>query len=139
MDTLIEKVAPEVITDLKNAASDIVYESYEPKKYKRRWTLLQDSNYKVEKTGETEITITPIAEFNRAYGGWNEGDELAGLLNYGNYCHGHVMNYSAPLPRPFLDKVTSEWNDKKLYKYIADALTKAGIPAEVITSTTVTK
>lgn len=148
-DALKGEVAEGVVKSLVRNAQTTVYDAYTPKPpeeggYERRYTLIDPSNYEVSEpvadgNGNVSMTITPIAEFNRRYGGWNEGNELAGLMNYGNWWHGYVMNYSAPLPRPYLDIVVDNWNSYNLMQAISAALRKRGIPVDVIESATVTK
>ena len=77
-----------------------------------------------------QIGITPVAEFNRAYGGYNYGDGLAGLINFGRGYNGYVMGRGAsyvPLPRPYLDNTINEWDGGKYTEQMRAALIAAGL------------
>ena len=114
INKVLKNVANEIRNDLANRASAEVYGVYDPLIYERRGTLEWPRTYDVE-VGDMEITITPIAPFNRRYGGWNYGDELGGFMNFGRGWHGYVMGNGAidvPLPRPYLSNAAEEWNWK---------------------------
>ena len=109
---LLKKIAVEIQQDLARRATSEVYGVYDPEYYRRRNTLDKTNSYKVE-IGDLEISITPIAEFNRTHGGWNYGDELGGFMNFGRGWHGYVMGghaYKVPLPRPYLTNAAQDWN-----------------------------
>lgn len=113
-DLLRNKIAKEIQQDLVNRAAGEVYGAYDPEYYERRGTLTWPETYHVE-AGDLEVSITPIAPFNRAYGGWNYGNELGGFMNFGRGWHGYVMGngaYSVPLPRPYLTNAAADWNWK---------------------------
>lgn len=129
-EALHGKVADEFVNDVVKHASSDVYGAYAPKIYERRGTLKDKGNYNVEDMGEMQIGITPVAAFNRAYGGWNYGDGLAGLINFGRGYNGYVMGRGAsyvPLPRPYLNNTIDEWNGGKYTEQIRAALTAAGL------------
>ena len=119
-DILKNKIANKIRDDLIKHAESEVYDAYDPDYYKRRWTLIAPESYNIE-VKDLHISITPIAQFNRRYGGWNEGDELGGFMNFGRGWHGYVMGnglnfpsggpLNVPLPRPYLTHVAEEWND----------------------------
>ena len=109
---LKDKIAKEIQKDLVARAASDVYGAYSPEYYERRGTLTWPETYHVE-AGDLQISITPIAPFNRRYGGWNYGDELGGFMNFGRGWHGYVMGngaYGVPLPRPYLTNVAQDWN-----------------------------
>lgn len=111
---VLKKVANDIRMDLASRATSEVYGEYDPDYYERRFTLEWPRTYDVE-VGDLEITITPIAPFNRRYGGWNYGDELGGFMNFGRGWHGYVMGgmaYKVPLPRPYLTNAAQDWNYK---------------------------
>lgn len=113
VNKVFKEVAEEIQMDLAERASADVYGVYAPKIYERRGTLEDPSNYEISE-GDMKISVTPIAEFNRDYGGWNEGNELGGFMNYGNYWHGYVTNYASPMPRPYLSNYVESraiWNE----------------------------
>lgn len=112
--------------DLASKASSQVYGAYEPKRYVRRFTLENEGYYQTEDLGELKVGVTPIAPFNRLYGGDNYGNELAGLMNYGEGWHGYVFNYDTPNPRPYIDNTVSEWEGSKFKEIIAGALNARG-------------
>lgn len=116
---LRNKIAPEIQKDLVSRATSEVYGAYSPDAYERRETLTWPEIYHVEMK-DLEVSITPIAPFNRAYGGWNYGNELAGFINFGRGWHGYVMGngwnlpsggpLNVPLPRPYLTNTAMDWN-----------------------------
>lgn len=113
VNEIFKEVAEEVQIDLAERASADVYGVYAPKIYERRGTLEDPSNYSISE-GDLMVSVTPIASFNRAYGGWNEGNELGGFMNFGNYWHGYVTNYASPMPRPYLTNYVESraiWNE----------------------------
>ena len=124
VNKVFAEVAKEMQVDLAERADADVYGVYEPIIYERRGTLSDPSNYKVT-TGDLKVSVTPVAEFNRRYGGWNFGNELGGFMNYGNYWHGYVTNYDHPMPRPYLTNYVESraiWNEvkKRLDKELGD-------------------
>ena len=126
-DLLRNKIAKEIQQDLVNRAAGEVYGAYDPEYYERRGTLMWPETYHVE-AGDLEVSITPIAPFNRAYGGWNYGNELGGFMNFGRGWHGYVMGngaYSVPLPRPYLTNTAMEW-DQKIQEEISSELGEWG-------------
>jgi len=132
VNQVMAQVATEIQQDLANRAVGEVYGVYSPKEYARRNSLSNAGNYSVE-VGDLKIAITPVASFNRAYGGWNYGDELGGFMNFGRGWHGYVMGRGAsgvPLPRPYLDTAAQFW-DGQLQNRIRSAL---GPWAECVTA-----
>lgn len=112
--------------DLAIRASSDVYGAYSPRIYVRRFTLENEAYYQSENMGDMRVGVTPIAPFNRLYGGNNYGNELAGLMNYGAGWHGYAFDYDAPNPRPYLDNVVNEWSGGKFANTMADALRARG-------------
>lgn len=103
VNRVLAEVANEIQQEIAQRAVSDVYGVYEPKIYERRYTLDKPQNYRIDKDeNNMSVSVTPVAEFNRAYGGWNYGDELGGFMNFGNYWHGYVTNYDHPMPRPYL-------------------------------------
>lgn len=122
VNKVLEEVADEIKEGLAKQAASDVYEAHVPKVYERRWTLDKPQNYYDESDrNKMLISITPVAEFNRAYGGWNYGDELGGFMNFGNYWHGYVSNYDHPMPRPYL---TNYVNSREIWDSIDERLKK---------------
>lgn len=112
VNAIMRVVAVEIQRDLAARAASEVYGAYSPKIYARRNLLSSTGYYSVE-IGDLQIMITPIAPFNRAYGGWNSGDELGGFMNFGRGWHGYVMGRGAsdvPLPRPYISNAVEYWD-----------------------------
>jgi len=112
VNRILKEIADKIRQDLANRARGEVYGAYSPEVYERRGTLSWPETYHVE-AGDLEVSITPIAPFNRRYGGWNYGDELGGFMNFGRGWHGYVMGRGAsgvPLPRPYLSNAAQYWN-----------------------------
>lgn len=126
-ELLRNKIAKEIQQDLAVRAAGEVYGAYSPEVYERRGTLTWRETYHAE-AGDLEIKITPIAPFNRAYGGWNYGSELAGFMNFGRGWNGYVMGGAAtnvPLPRPYLTNAVMDWN-WRIQEEISSALGEWG-------------
>lgn len=116
-DKIVDLIKPLIIKALKEFGEETaqrlailakkeVYGAYdlvENSKYVRRWTLIDPDNYEVSIDEKNmRVSITPIASFNRANGGWNFGNELGGFMNFGDRWHDYVINYSVTMPRPYL-------------------------------------
>lgn len=132
VNQVMAKVAEEIQKDLANRAVGEVYGAYSPEIYARRYSLSDAGSYSIE-VSDLMIAITPVASFNRAYGGWNHGDELGGFMNFGRGWHGYVMGRGAsgvPLPRPYLETAAQYW-DGQLQNRIRSAL---GPWAECVTA-----
>lgn len=133
-DLLRNKIAKEMQEDLVNRAAGEVYGAYSTELYERRGTLMWPETYHVE-AGDLEISITPIAPFNRRYGGQNYGNELGGFINFGRGWHGYAMGngwnlpsggpLNVPLPRPYLTNTAMEW-DQKIQEEISSELGEWG-------------
>ena len=124
VNRILKEIGEEMRHDLAAKADEDVYGVYKPDVYIRRYTLDKGSNYKLE-TNENKmsVSVTPTAEFNRDYGGWNYGDELGGFMNFGNYWHGYVTNYNHPMPRPYITNFVEDrgiWD--KIQKRLQEAL-----------------
>ena len=110
MISLDTVVADGIKQELVNQAEEIVYGAYDPIIYNRRGSLIDESNYQIDKSGDMSLTVIPVASFNPAYGTSNGGNQLAGLVNYGNGWGGYSYDFtprSKPAtykaPRPFID------------------------------------
>lgn len=120
------QVKDQFLVDITNNATSMVYGAYSPYIYERRFTLNNAGTYNVENMGELQIGITPEAEFNRAYGGYNYGNELAGLMNYGAGWGGYFFDYGTPNPRPFIEPTVDQWQGKYV-NIMRSALQAAGL------------
>ena len=143
-----------VIKTLEDYAKADVYEEYPaPKMYNRRRSLLQDSNYEVDKAKNMKLTITPVAKFNPnglrwdkrsrslvPASSWNVGDELAGLINYGDGWNGYNYEYVSEeemenptytAQRPFIDDAKESLDDGMGFKtLLSEGLGELGIKVE---------
>lgn len=134
-----------------HAVSD-VYDAYAPSMYERRYSLLDEGNYEIDKSEDMKISVTPIAEFNPVvyrYKGRkkgfeqgrsaNSGNELAGLINYGDGWNGYRYEFVSPdeaenptytAPRPFIDYARENLSDGMAKDYLIEGLAEMGIHAE---------
>lgn len=134
VEGVLQEFGDEVAEDLAQKAASDVYGAYSPEYYHRRHTLDNVGSYSVEvDKANMKVAITPIAEFNRAYGGWNYGNELGGFMNFGRGWHGYVMGngwmlesgggWNVPLPRPYISNYVDSavpWD--KLYEKLKAVL-----------------
>ena len=122
------QIANDFVKDVVSHAGSEMYGAYTPKPggYVRRHTLDKEGAYPINNDGEMQISIEAKAPFNRAYGGWNFGDELPGLMNFGAGWHGHPFDYGTPNPRPYWTNVVQEWSGDKFKGEIRKALVAAG-------------
>lgn len=139
-----------VIDGLKGYALEDVYNIYWPTSYERRYSLFEDSNYEVQKPKSMKLTITPVAKFNPSVTRWNKkshsyypsisnngyGDELAGLINYGDGWNGYeyefktdeeMANPTYTAPRPFIDDTREDLNTGSFKTLLADGLEELGV------------
>lgn len=139
-----------VLQDLEERAEIDVYGEYPtPRLYGRRGSLLEDKNYKVDKSRDLTLTITPVAKFNPNILRWNPktrslvpassmnvGDELAGLINYGDEWNGYNYEFvteeeaehpTYTAPRPFLDYTKEDLADGMYKDLMRQGLEELGI------------
>lgn len=113
VEGVLQEFGDEVRIGLAARAAQDVYGAYSPTLYVRRGTLNDTGSYSVEvDKANMRVAITPTASFNRAYGGWNSGNELGGFMNFGREWHGYVMGngwrlpsgggWNVPMPRPYI-------------------------------------
>ena len=104
--------------DLLETMAEInIYGVYEPKRYRRRYSFVNDAAYEIDginTVGGLNVMIQPWVPFNPGYGTSNDGHALAWLIEYG---HGSAGMYDYPVyedylqPRPFVHPA---------YNYLAD-------------------
>lgn len=139
-----------VVEGLEYMAEADVYDVYpSPVLYNRRGSLTLDENYEVDKSQNLKVKITPVAKFNAVGLRWNKrtrsyvptissnvGDELAGLINYGDGWNGYNYEYvtdeerenpTYTAPRPFIDDTREMLADGTYKEYLADSLRSLGI------------
>lgn len=102
-DSLSGDVMEFIQQKLADHAKSDVYAVYdEPSYYSRRYSLEKKENMLIENPSNTRLAITPVSTFfpfYYKYGGipirsQNSGEELAGLVNYGDGWNGH--HYDIP-------------------------------------------
>lgn len=134
-----------------HAESD-VYKVYpSPVMYGRRGSLTNEDlyvDYMVKTAGISRLVITPMQSFNphimirQGYNKWvpatskNSGNELAGLVNYGDTAYkGYGYDFyegneegdaSYAAPRPFLDNTVEELENGELGDQLWVSLKKCG-------------
>lgn len=160
---LATTVKDKVLSTIIDQAVGTVYDAYTPNKYERRGTIIDEESYEVDSNESLKMKVTAVAEFNKktlvwergkkgrkgkpgTAGHWvvstsiNEGNELAGLINYGDGWHGYYYDFVSPeeaqhptytAPRPFLDEASELLNDGIAAELLAEGLSKQGIKASV--------
>lgn len=143
LDTSVKDgIVKEFITQAQND----VYDAYNPRLYNRRESLLQEENYLVEKPGDMKLSVTPVAKFKSATLRYNKkshslypsistngnGDELAGLINYGDGWNGYNYEFvieDAPYtePRPFIDDTRDVLDEGLLEYYLIEGMSEMGL------------
>lgn len=125
---------------VEHAEAD-VYSQYVPKMYVRRGSLLDKDKYLIETGENMHLVITPVQEFNpiiyvngKQSRSKNSGEQLAGLINYGDGYGGY--HYEFPdedvfgnpnyAPRPFLDNTKEELASGELADSLWASLKKHG-------------
>lgn len=112
-DTLSEEVFEEVRDiELEHIAEDVIA-SYHPKVYERRDVGgIEDGRNIIGEVNNMELVVDNVTPFNSGYFTWNNGNNLADLINEGeggasrlyyDYYGGEFLN-----PRPFLDNTKEE-------------------------------
>ena len=130
---LEENVSKKVIDKLEENAQSLVYDVYTPTEYDRRYSFLRDELYQTKKK-KWRVEIKPVVEFNQTYATSNKGNDLAGLVNYGDGWNGHIYEYKYPhgappynRPRPFLDMTHEELSNGYYAELLKDALQSNGL------------
>lgn len=164
---LKEPVGMAIATMLINNANEVVYEGYSPRVYdhaigNRRFSLREPGNYDIQVDGDMNLSVTPVAEFNpyiyiynKKSGKWNKtlssnrGNELAGLINYGDGWNGHYYDFSEErnvydddsddyeiedeedfesysIPRPFIDITREELKGGMAKELLSESLKMMG-------------
>lgn len=164
---LKEPVGMSIATMLINNANEVVYEGYSPRVYdhaigNRRFSLREPGNYDIQVDGDMNLSVTPVAEFNpyiyiynKKSGKWNKtlssnrGNELAGLINYGDGWNGHYYDFSEErnvydddsdeyeiedeedfesysIPRPFIDITREELKGGMAKELLSESLKMMG-------------
>lgn len=132
----LEDSIAQVIKDgLSTSAENNVYGVYTPNVYARRYSLSDQSNMDSKLISDGVLEVKIVAEFNDGYGTDNSGDQLAGLVEYGNGWNGYDYDYPYlangqigryVYPRPFIQPVREEvGNDLK--DIMRQALRNAGL------------
>ena len=140
-----------VVQGLIGHAGVDVYDVYPaPSMYERRGSLLSEGNYEVDRSENMKLSITPVARFNASGLRFNkkthsfvptvssngDGNELAGLINYGDGWNGYSYEYvneeemenpSYTAPRPFIDNTVEELNGGVYKALLALGLEDLGI------------
>lgn len=166
---LKEPVGMAVAKMMMDNADEVVYEGYTPRVYdhalgagKRRQSLDEPGNYDIQVDGDMNLSVTPVAEFNpyiyiynKKTEKWNKslssnrGNELAGLINYGDGWNGHYYDFSEERniydedsddyeiedeedyesysrPRPFIDITREELKEGMAKALLAESLKMMG-------------
>ena len=164
---LKEPVGMAVAKMMMDNADDVVYGGYTPRVYDhsigdRRYSLDELKNYDIQVDGDMNLSVTPVAEFNpyiyifnKKTGKWNKslssnrGNELAGLINYGDGWNGHYYDFSEERniynedsddyeiedeedfesysrPRPFIDITKEELKEGMAKELLAESLKMMG-------------
>ena len=165
---LKEPVGMAIAKMMMDNAKEIVYEGYSPRVYDhaigdRRHSLDEEpNNYDIQVDGDMNLSVTPVAEFNpyiyiynKKTGKWNKslssnrGNELAGLINYGDGWNGHYYDFSEERntydedsddyeiedeedyesysrPRPFIDITREELKEGMAKELLAESLKMMG-------------
>lgn len=134
----LEDSVAQVIKDgLTNSAESNVYGVYTPNVYSRRHSLSDQSNMDSHLLGDGVLEVAVKASFNEGYGSTNSGEELAGLVEFGDGWNGY--NYDYPYtkdgdnafiyPRPFIQPVREEIRSD-LKDIMRQALRNAGLKVQ---------
>jgi len=164
---LKEPVGMAVAKMMMDNADEVVYGGYTPRVYDheigdRRYSLDEPSNYDIQVDGDMNLSVTPVVEFNpyiyiynKKTGKWNKslssnrGNELAGLINYGDGWNGHYYDFSEERnmynedsddyeiedeedyesysrPRPFIDITREELKEGMAKELLAESLKMMG-------------
>lgn len=164
---LKEPVGMAVAKMMMDNADEVVYEGYSPRVYDhaigdRRYSLREPKNYDVQVDNNMNLSVTPVAEFNpyiyifnKKTGKWNKslssnrGNELAGLINYGDGWNGYYYDFSEERnmydedsddyeiedeedfesysrPRPFIDITREELKEGMAKELLAESLKMMG-------------
>ena len=131
----LEDSISQVIKDgLSTSAESNVYGVYSPNIYSRRHSLSDQANMDSYLLGNGVLEVAVKASFNEGYGSTNSGEELAGLVEFGDGWNGYNYDYpytkdgdnSFMYPRPFIRPVREEvGNDLK--DIMRQALLNAGL------------
>lgn len=129
LDTDVQK---DVLTILEGQAKAEIYDVYVPIRYQRRGSFGEDEAYEVDKSKKMQIRITPTVPYNQSYTTSNSGDDLAGLVNYGDGWNGHSYDYwdgyqSFGYARPFLSKTQESLSEGGYRELLISALEKYGL------------
>lgn len=133
------EVAKTVIDSMVDSAREEVYESYEPRQYGRRESLLSEENYDVHEALAGRLFVEPHAEFHNDPESSNTGYGLAQLIEYGDGGGGHYYEYSRhdgrsylyKRPRPFVESAAHDLASSKEHVVaLMDGLTDQGIPVK---------
>ena len=164
---LKEPVGMAVAKMMMDNADEVVYRGYSPMVYDhalgdRRHSLDESKNYDIQVDGDMNLSVTPVAEFNpyiyifnKKTGKWNKslssnrGNELAGLINYGDGWNGHYYDFSEERniynedsddyeiedeedyesysrPRPFIDITREELKEGMAKELLSESLKMMG-------------
>ena len=130
----LEDSIAQVIKDgLTNSAESNVYGVYSPKKYPRRHSLSDQGNMDVPPVTNGVLEVRVVAPFDNIWPTENTGDELAGLVEFGDGWNGHAYEYLPSdreptflYPRPFIQPVREEIGSD-LKDIMKQALRNAGL------------
>ena len=106
-DALREEVSTIVIAEAEASAQENVYDAYDPDKYIRRESLLDDESYTSVVNGN-ELTLYAHVDGNPMYrgtDGWDPGD-ITEIIERGYRYHWKNSRIfkGQPYPRPWMDK-----------------------------------
>lgn len=131
----LEDSIAQVIKDgLSTSAESNVYGVYTPNVYARRHSLSDQSNMDSKLISDGVLEVKMVAEFNDGYGTDNSGDQLAGLVEYGDGWNGYHYDYpftsegkgDYTYPRPFIQPVREDVGNN-LKDLMKQALRNAGL------------
>lgn len=135
-DALLNEIAEDIAEIESEVIRENVYNKYTPKMYERREMgggLADPSNIQGELVEDGILRVENKTKFNPGYDTQNQGEGLAGLVEYGNGYDGHRYEYYLKRgnsvytePRPFIDD-TREYVANGIVDDLAMALEDRGL------------
>lgn len=111
LDAMTSDIANQAMDIIIDSANSEIYEPVSPHKYERRYSFINDNNYIIDIVQPLGISITPDVEFSQYPISNNTGNELAGLIEFGDGWNGYYYEYTRKKeeseykhPRRFLEK-----------------------------------
>ena len=139
--TVIPDVAEDTVKCLKEHAQKEVYDAFEPRKYQRRWSYVNDSGYDVNYHGNG-VTVSDNVQANPGEDWGAEQKSMFTMfeaLNYRSIVSGDLLpviesgkGYAfekegpVPGPRPFFTHAKEEVEGGRAEQKVKDSLAKLG-------------